>query len=334
VIVLGIETSCDDSSAALVQDGKQILSNVVASQEIYHKKYGGVVPEIAARKHLEHILGVIHHCFDQAGLSPQDIDAVAVTHRPGLVGSLVVGVTAAKSLALIYRKPLIGIHHIEAHAYSACLAGLPYGLPHVALVASGGHTSLLLMTDSMQLLGQTVDDAAGEAFDKVSKLMGFGYPGGPIIDRLAADCSGCSLSFPRPMINKPGLNFSFSGLKTAVMYHVKQAPDTPPAHIAAAFQEAVIDVLLNKTMSAVRKTGVQAVAVVGGVAANSGLRNTFASRCRREKIELYIPPPKLCTDNAAMVAGLGYRKYASGVTHSLSLGVDSHSGMIPVTSLE
>lgn len=334
MILLGIETSCDDSSAALVRDGTEILSNVVASQEIYHKKYGGVVPEIAARKHLEHILGVIRHCFDAAGLSPRDVDAIAVTHRPGLIGSLVVGLTAAKSLSLIYEKPIIGIHHIEAHAYSACLAGMKYGIPHVALVASGGHTSLLLMSDTMQLLGQTVDDAAGEAFDKVSKLLGFGYPGGPIIDRLAAECDGCSIEFPRPMKHKPGLNFSFSGLKTAVMYHARKAPDTPPEHIACAFQEAVVDVLVSKTMRAVKKTGVNTVAVVGGVAANSALRTRFEERCRRTHLALYIPKAKLCTDNAAMVAGLGYQKYIAGDIASLSIGVDSHSGMVPIDSID
>jgi len=331
MIILGIETSCDDSSAALVRDGNEILANIVAGQEIYHRKYGGVVPEIAARKHLEHILSVIRHCLDEAGTSPAEVDAIAVTHRPGLIGSLVVGLTAAKSMALLYGKPLIGIHHIEAHAYSACLAGMQYGIDHVALVASGGHTSLLHMTGEMRLLGQTVDDAAGEAFDKVSKHLGFGYPGGPVIDRLAATAGECSFRFPRPMINSPNLNFSFSGLKTAVMYYSKKNPDTPPEHVACAFQESVIDVLVTKTIRAARKTGVGTLSVVGGVAANSGLRSRFTQRCRREKIDLFIPPPRLCTDNAAMVAGLGYQKFIRHHNDPLTLGVESHSGMVPVS---
>ncbi|MBN1297714.1 tRNA (adenosine(37)-N6)-threonylcarbamoyltransferase complex transferase subunit TsaD [bacterium] len=331
MIVLGIETSCDDSSAAIVRDGSEILANIVAGQDQYHQKYGGVVPEIAARKHLEHILGVIQHSFDSAGLTPDAIDAIGVTHRPGLVGSLVVGLTAAKSLAWMYRKPLIGIHHIEAHDYAACFAGMPYGIPHVALVASGGHTSLLYMTgQTLRLIGQTVDDAAGEAFDKVAKLLGFGYPGGPIIDRMAAECTPDepgNLVFPRPMLNRPDFNFSFSGLKTAVMYHIKTQPDTPPRETARAFQDAVVDVLITKTLRAAAACRVNIVSVVGGVAANSALRSQFAERCRHEQITLYIPPARLCTDNAAMVAGLGFQKLLHQPPDNLDLGVDSHSGL-------
>lgn len=330
VKILGVESSCDDSSAAIVEDGLTIRANVIASQEAYHRKYGGVVPEIAARKHLEHMLPVIDHCFEKASMTMTDIDAIAVTHRPGLVGSLVVGLTVAKTLAVLYRKPLIGIHHIEAHAYAACLAGLSYGTPHVSLVASGGHTSLLHMGPhgSMTLIGQSVDDAAGEAFDKVSKLLGFGYPGGPVIDRLAKNCRNTDLEFPRPMLTSQDFNFSFSGLKTAVMYHRKSHPETSAEHIATAFQKAVVDVLVTKTLFAAQTLKLKTISVVGGVAANSELRDTFLSRCKESGIHVFIPPPTLCTDNAAMVAGLGFQKFIQNSTNPMTLGVNSHSGMI------
>jgi len=330
MLILGIESSCDDSAASVVSDGIDILSNIIASQEEYHSKFGGVVPEVAARKHLEHIQNVIMCCLDTAKVQMDDIDAIAVTHRPGLIGSLIVGLTAAKTLALIYNKPLIGIHHIEAHAYAACLAGMPYGIPHIALVASGGHTSLLHMTaeKEVRLIGQTVDDAAGEAFDKIAKLLNFGYPGGPIIDKLAKQCTTDNINFPRPMLNRKNLNFSFSGLKTAVMYHRKNSPDTPSNEIASSFQEAVIDVLVTKTLRAARKLDISTICVVGGVAANSGLRKRFSDLCQRENIRLFIPAPDLCTDNAAMVAGLAYQKHLTGSIANLSLGVDSHAGFI------
>ncbi|MCD4654189.1 tRNA (adenosine(37)-N6)-threonylcarbamoyltransferase complex transferase subunit TsaD [bacterium] len=332
MLILGIESSCDDSSAAVVSDGTEILSNVIASQEKYHSRYGGVVPEIAARKHLEHIQSVIHLSLEEANVDIKEIKAIAVTHRPGLIGSLIVGLTAAKSLAYIYQKPLIGIHHIEAHTYSACLSGMRYGTPHIALVASGGHTSLLHMTENneMLLIGHTVDDAAGEAFDKVAKLLGFGYPGGPIIDRLAKQCNGSTINFPRPMLKRKDLNFSFSGLKTAVMYHHKTVPETPSEETACAFQEAVIDVLVTKTLRAVKLLRLSTISVVGGVAANSGLRKCFQEKCQREKIQVFIPEPRLCTDNAAMVAGLGYQKFVQSDISDLSLGVDSHAGLIPI----
>lgn len=327
--ILGIETSCDDTSAAIVENGSVILSNVVAGQEQYHQKFGGVVPEIAARKHLEHILPTIQLCLDNAELSMSDIDAIAVTHRPGLVGSLVVGLTVAKSLAYLYRKPLIGIHHIEAHAYSACLSGLPYGIPQIALVASGGHTSLLrfINEDSMQLIGQTVDDAAGEAFDKVAKMLGFGYPGGPIIDKLAQENPDHGIHFPRPMIDSETFVFSFSGLKTAVMYYAKNNPHTLAEDIAAGFQQAVVDVLINKTIKAAQHFKLNTISVVGGVAANRELRAQFNEICNKYGYDLTIPPPQLCTDNAAMVAGLGYQKYIRKKESSLDLAAFSHSGL-------
>lgn len=327
--ILGIETSCDDSSAAVVENGTTILSNVVAGQERYHQKFGGVVPEIAARKHLEHILPVIHLGLAEAQLSISDVDAIAVTHRPGLVGSLIVGLTVAKSLAFLYQKPLIGIHHIEAHAYSACLSGLAYGTPHISLVASGGHTSLLHLDadNSMHLIGQTVDDAAGEAFDKVAKLLGFGYPGGPIIDGLSQKCPNPEIRFPRPMIDSENLNFSFSGLKTAIMYFKKKNPNISHEIIASGFQQAVVDVLLTKTIQAARRWKRETISVVGGVAANRELRERFRETCDAHGFNLYIPPPRLCTDNAAMVAGLGYQKYIRNKVNTLDLAVNSHSGL-------
>lgn len=330
--ILGIETSCDDTSAAVVENGITILSNVVAGQEQYHRKFGGVVPEIAARKHLEHVLPTVQLCLADAQISMSELDAIAVTHRPGLVGSLVVGLTVAKSLAFLYRKPLIGIHHIEAHAYSACLSGLPYGTPQVALVASGGHTSLLQIAgeNSMNLIGQTVDDAAGEAFDKVAKMLGFGYPGGPIIDKLAQECPDHDIQFPRPMIDSENFDFSFSGLKTAVMYFAKNNPLVPAQTIAAAFQQAVVDVLIGKTIKAAQHLKLNTVSVVGGVAANRELRSRFHETCNEYGYNLTIPPPQLCTDNAAMVAGLGYQKYIRNKENSLDLATYSHSGLHPI----
>ncbi len=328
MLILGIESSCDDTSVAIVEDGRKVLSNIVASQDEYHRRFGGVVPEIAARKHLEHILPTIHHAMDLAGTHWQDIDAVAVTHRPGLVGSLIVGLTAAKSLALTFQKPLIGIHHLEAHAYASCFAGMAYGTPHIALVASGGHSSLLnIQAGEMLMIGRTVDDAAGEAFDKIAKFMGLGYPGGPIIDRLAAEGNSEIKRFPRPMINHDNFNFSFSGLKTAVIYYLNAHPDTPPRDVAAAFQEAVVDVLITKTIRAARKFKMNTVSVVGGVAANSGLRQECLRRCLNHDIQVFIPDIQYCTDNAAMVAGLGYQKMLQNDLSGMSLEVFPQAGL-------
>jgi N6-L-threonylcarbamoyladenine synthase len=329
MLILGIESSCDDCSASIVENGRNILSVVVAGQEKYHRRFGGVVPEIAARKHLEHILPVIRHCLDQSGCTWTDINGIAVTHQPGLAGSLIVGLTAAKSLAFLHNKPLTGINHIEAHAYSACFAGMPYGTPHIALVASGGHTSLLHFDadKTMRLVGQTLDDAAGEAFDKVAKLLGFGYPGGPIIDQLAAKSQTTTIDFPRPMISSNNLDFSFSGLKTAIMYYKKHHPETPAHTIAASFQNAVIDVLVTKTLQAAKSFRLKTVSVVGGVAANSALRKSFEKAADKNTLGLFIPEPSLCTDNAAMVAGLGYHKLNNKIHSDLTLGISPHVSM-------
>ncbi len=325
---LGIESSCDDTSVAIVEDGHTILANVVTNQDDYHGRYGGVVPEIAARKHLEHILPAVQHCLDISQCRIDDITAIAVTYRPGLVGSLIIGLTAAKSLAFLYKKPLIGINHLEAHVYTCCFAGMTYGTPHIALVASGGHTSILqINSHDIHLIGRTVDDAVGEAYDKIAKFMGLGYPGGPILDRLAQTGDPATTRFPRPMIDQDNYNFSFSGLKTAVMYFLHHYPDTPPPDIAASFQDAVIDVLTTKTIQAAISIGYKTIGVAGGVASNSGLRKLFTKRCEERQIQLFIPPPRLCTDNAAMVAGLAYHKWLSGCISDLTLGVHADFGL-------
>ncbi len=328
MIILGIETSCDDTSVAIVKNGKDILSNMVANQDEYHRKFGGVVPEIAARKHLEHILSSIEFCLSEADLELDDLAGIAVTCRPGLVGSLIVGLSAAKCLSFISGKPLVGIHHLEAHIYATALTDYPYGVPQIALVASGGHTSLILLqNEKMHLLGRTVDDAAGEAYDKVAKHLGLGYPGGPIIDKLAQKGNPDIVRFPRPMLNHSNLNFSFSGLKTAVMYFLEKNPATLPEDLAAAFQDAVIDVLVRKTIQAVKQQKISNLSVVGGVAANSALRNRFSTECANKNINLYFPPRHLCTDNAAMVAGLGYHKLKNNEISDLNLGSSADAGL-------
>jgi tRNA N6-adenosine threonylcarbamoyltransferase len=329
VLFLGIESSCDDTAVAIVKNGQDIQSNVVSNQDQYHRQYGGVVPEIAARKHIDHILPTILHSLNTANASISDITAIAVTHKPGLIGSLIVGLTAAKSLALTFKKPLIGINHLEAHAYSACLAGMKYGTPNITLVASGGHTSLLKFSqNTIELIGRTVDDAAGEAYDKVAKLLGLGYPGGPVIDRLARVGNTNVTRFPRPMKAHPNFNFSFSGLKTAVLYYHHKHPDSSPEDISAAFQDAVADVLVSKTISAADHCQLKTICVVGGVASNSELRRRFEMKTRGRGIMLYIPPPNLCTDNAAMVAGLAYQKWIQKEISPLDLGANANADLI------
>ncbi len=326
MLILGIESSCDDTGVAIVRDGNTIVSEIVAGQDAYHSRFGGVVPEIASRKHLEHVLPAVQHCLEAAGITGNDLSAIAVTNRPGLVGSLIVGLTAAKALALTYNKPVIGINHLEAHAYAATFAGLPYGQPNLTLIVSGGHTSLLeFHGNEIRQIGRTVDDAAGEAYDKIAKQMHLGYPGGPIIDKLAEKIPHPGFTFPRPMLNHDNFDFSFSGLKTAVIYYLHKHPETPPEQIAAAFQDAVVDVLITKTIRAAKKLHTDTIVVAGGVASNRELRLRFKSRCIEENIAIFIPEPKLCTDNAVMVAGLGYHKFKAGLRSSLSLGVSAHS---------
>ncbi len=319
--LLGIETSCDETAAAVVVDGRDVRSSVVASQIDLHAKYGGVVPEIASRAHIEWLDGVVTEAIERAEVTRDEIDAVAVTHQPGLVGSVLIGLTAAKTLAWAWAKPLVAVNHIEAHAYSAAMTVEQPAFPAVALVVSGGHTSLyhLSDTDNMELLGFTTDDAAGEAFDKVATILGLGYPGGPAVDRAARGGDPQAVAFPRTMLGRGNLDFSFSGIKTAVLYHVhgqgrtsgglEKLSKTDIANIAASFQEAVVDVLVRKTMMAVERTGVETVLAGGGVVANVRLRERLAAVCNERDVAVHLAPMALCTDNAAMVAGLGYHRF-------------------------
>ena len=327
MLILGIETSCDETSAAVVADGKTILSNSIATQLDLLKKYGGVVPEIAARRHTELIGYVIKEALDTAGKTLDDIEAVAVTSRQGLIGCLMVGVAAAKTISYARHLPLIGVHHIEGHIFANRLSNPELPFPHVCLTVSGGHNMLLYVRNSSQyeLLGTTLDDAAGEAFDKIAKFLGLDFPGGPVIDKLSKQGNRKAFNFPRPMIRSKELDFSFSGLKTAVtnMFKVKIACNEtlPLADIAASFQEAVIDVLVAKTMRAAEEKGVNAVSVTGGVSANSRLREVFQETCRKRGIAVFFPKLSLCTDNAAMIAAAGYARIMKGEISDLRLNV-------------
>lgn len=331
MLVLGIETSCDETAAALVADGRTILSNVIAAQLDLLRKYGGVVPEVAARRHTELIGYVIKEALDRAAKTLDDIEAVAVTARQGLIGCLLVGVAAAKSLSYSRRLPLIGLHHIEGHIYANRLShpGMPF--PHVCLTVSGGHTMLLYVADGnrYELLGTTLDDAAGEAFDKIAKFLGLDFPGGPVIDKLSREGDAAAYRFPRPMLRNKGYDFSFSGLKTSVinMFKDKVAANKklPLADIAASFQEAVVEVLVTKTLRAAAEKGVSAVSVTGGVSANSRLRSAFEDACRTGGIRVCFPELSLCTDNAAMIAAAGYARLLRGEVSGLRLNVVPNS---------
>ena len=313
--ILGIETSCDETAASVVRDGCQVLSNVVVSSLKEHARYGGVIPEIASRRQLECINQVVDEALLAANLNLKDIDAVAVTQSPGLIGSLLVGISFARALSFAIQKPLIDVNHIEAHLYANFLelpgkAPLRLSLPAVGLVVSGGHTSLYLIKDfkNYKLLGQTRDDAAGEAFDKVARILDLGYPGGPAIDRLAQKGQQTSLKFQGA--NLPdSLDFSFSGVKTAVLYQQqnKTARTYPREEVAYAFQKSVVDVLVSKCLLACKKLRVKTILVGGGVAANSELRRELTDQCQKNKITISFPPMALCLDNAAMIAGLGYQ---------------------------
>lgn len=311
-LVLGIETSCDETSAAVVKDGKHLLSNVVSSQIDVHNAFGGVVPEIASRKHTETIVHVIDQAVAASGTDPRELDAVAVTQGPGLVGSLMVGISAAKALAFSWEKPLVGVNHLEAHIASAHIEN-EIDFPFVALIVSGGHTNLYMVGGFLdfELLGSTRDDAAGEAFDKGAKALGLGYPGGVQIDRLSKDGDPDAVSFPRPF-NNESFDFSFSGLKTALLNHVRKNPaetEKDLHDVCAGFQEAIVETLVNKTLNAARKNGVETVVVAGGVACNSRLRRLGEERIEGEGISVFMPSPSLCTDNAAMIAALGHHMY-------------------------
>ena len=321
-LVLAIETSCDETAAAVVAEGKYVLSSVVSSQVDIHARYGGVVPEIASRAHVDLIAPVIAQALVEAGIEKNDLDLVAATRGPGLVGSLLVGVSAAKSLALVWKKPFIGVNHLEAHLYSCFLEEPDLELPLLVLLVSGGHTMLVAMDDHLRyrILGQTLDDAAGEAYDKVARYLGLGYPGGPIIDKLAAS-GEANIAFPRPMLNE-GYNFSFSGLKTSVINYVRKNPSTPIEDIATSFQEAVVDVLITKAKKAALEINAKGLCIGGGVAANSRLREAILDTCLEEGLQSIVPSRSYCTDNAAMVAAAAWRRYCKDGASSLFTGAD------------
>jgi N6-L-threonylcarbamoyladenine synthase len=329
--VLGIESSCDETAAAVVRDGRDVLSSVVHSQAAEHARYGGVVPEIAGRSHLREILPVVDRALAEAGIELDDLACIAVTARPGLIGSLLVGVSTAKALAWTRGLPLVDVHHIEAHVYAAAMELDASPFPALALVVSGGHTALYRADSALELslLGQTLDDAAGEAFDKVAHVLGLGYPGGPAVSRLAqaGDPRANALPRPRPKDGRPA--FSFSGLKTAVLYHVRgqdalaptPAPEDIPdrADVAASFEQAVCDVLVEESVRAARTEGLDTLLVGGGVACNSRLRRDMQARAEREGLRSIVPSPAYCTDNSVMIAGLGHPLLRAGRTASLDL---------------
>lgn len=324
--ILAVETSCDETSAAVVKNGTEVLSNLIASQIETHKAFGGVVPEVASRKHVENITLMLEEAIRQANIEPDELSAIAVTEGPGLVGALLVGIMAAKSLAFALDKPLIGTHHIAGHIYANRLVQ-PIEYPCVALVVSGGHTELVLMEQegSFKLIGQTRDDAVGEAYDKVARALGFPYPGGPHVDKLALEAEQ-SEELPRAWLEPDSYDFSFSGLKSAVLNAVNQhkmrgEEGYQPA-IARGFQESVIEVLVEKAIRAIRSTGAKQLLLCGGVAANRGLRASLSERCESEQISLIIPPFKYCTDNAAMIGAAAYLKWKESKFSDLELKAD------------
>jgi N6-L-threonylcarbamoyladenine synthase len=331
--ILAIETSCDDTGAAVILNGRKILSNVVSSQVSVHQKYGGVVPELASRKHLESIVPIVVEALRTADIGLKEVDGIAVTQGPGLVGSLLVGLSFAKSIAFARGLSFIGVNHIEAHLSAIFLEKKPPRFPFIGLVVSGGHTSLFRIDGfgKYRRLGQTRDDAAGEAFDKVAKLLGLGYPGGPIIDELSRTGNPKAVRFPRPVLSKNSFDFSFSGLKTAVVNFVKAHPEPPEGYpeglvkdIVSSFQEAVVEVLVKKTVKAAQHEGLKRIVLSGGVAANQRLRQKIKEESFKQKLKVYLPSPSFCTDNAAMVGVVGYEYLKRGIRSPLSLNAFSN----------
>jgi N6-L-threonylcarbamoyladenine synthase len=324
MLVLGIETSCDETAAAVLEGGRRIVGQVVASQDKVHGPYGGVVPELASRRHLEDILPVVRGALGQAGARLEDIEGVAVTQGPGLVGSLLIGCSVAKSIAYVHRLPLVGVNHLEGHIYAAFLEERPPAYPFLALVVSGGHTALYLARAPRQYerIGQTRDDAAGEAFDKVAKLLGLGYPGGPIIERTARAGDPRAIAFPTAQMSDGASDFSFSGIKTAVSLHVKRQRPLEAgqvADVAASFQATVVKMLVRKTARAALRLGVRRILLTGGVAANGVLRAAFHAECGERGWELHVPSRQLCTDNAAMIAAAGHDRLVAGERAPLTM---------------
>jgi N6-L-threonylcarbamoyladenine synthase len=327
--ILGIESSCDETAAAVVVDGERVSASVVASQIDVHHLYGGVVPELASRKHVEAIAVVVEQALSEAGLDISQIDAVAATRGPGLVGALLVGFSFAKAFAFARNRPFIGIDHLEGHLFSVLLSHPTFALPYAALLASGGHTGIYMVDGPgrYRLLGQTRDDAVGEAYDKVAKMLGLGYPGGRVIDELAAGGDPAVIAFKRPYLDKERFDFSFSGIKTAVLRYIQGLPHPPDdaerADIAAGFQAAVVDVLVYKLLHAARAEGCKRVALVGGVAANRGLRRQLDRQAAPLDIAVAVPAFSLCGDNAAMIAAVAYHHLRSGETTALDADVYS-----------
>lgn len=323
--ILAIETSCDETAAAVVKNGREVLSNIISSQIDLHKLYGGVVPEIASRKHIEKINQVIEEALTSANVSLQEIDAIGVTYGPGLVGALLVGVAEAKALSFATKKPLVGVHHIEGHVSANYIENKELEPPFLCLIVSGGHTHLVLVKDygKYEIIGRTRDDAAGEAFDKVARAIGLGYPGGPKIDKLSKEGNQEAITFPRAQIEGAPYDFSFSGLKSAVLNHINYCDmkniELNRADVAASFQEAVIDVLVSKTIMAAKEHGMKKIAIAGGVAANSSLREAMKAACEENGLSFYYPSAIYCTDNAAMIGVAAYYEFCKGTRHGLDL---------------
>lgn len=325
VTILAIESSCDETAAAVVRNGREVLSNIISSQIALHTIYGGVVPEIASRKHVEKMNGCIKTALSEAGVTLDDIDAVAVTYGPGLVGALLVGVSEAKAIAFATGKPLIGVHHIEGHISANFIENKDLEPPFVCLVVSGGHSHLVVVKDygEYEIIGQTRDDAAGEAFDKVARAIGLGYPGGPKIDKAAKEGNPDAFTFPQAKIDDAEYDFSFSGLKSSVLNYINQAKmqgqELNQADVAASFQKAVVEVLVSHAIKACKEYGYNKLAIAGGVASNSGLRELMEKECAANKISFYRPSPVLCTDNAAMIGAAAYYEYQKGVRFGLDM---------------
>lgn len=325
IYILAVESSCDETAASVVRNGREVLSNVIYSQIDLHTLYGGVVPEIASRKHIEKINQVIEKALSDAGITLQEVTAVAVTYGPGLVGALLVGVSAAKAIAFAAGKPLVGVHHIEGHISANYIENKELEPPFICLVVSGGHSHLVVVKDygEYEIIGRTRDDAAGEAFDKVARAIGLGYPGGPKIDRVSRSGNPDAVAFPRARVDGSTYDFSFSGLKSAVLNYLNSCEmkgiEICQADVAASFQKAVIDVLVGHSMEAAAQYHLKKFAIAGGVASNSALRAAFEEACREKGLEFYHPSPVYCTDNAAMIGVAGYYEYIKGVRHGWDL---------------